>query len=54
MARSILKVKNLSNEYWTKVVVCVVYILNGCPTKSIRDKIPQQAWSGKYYSVSHF
>jgi hypothetical protein len=54
MARSMLKGKNLFNEYWPDVVACVVYILNKSPTKIVRDMIPQQAWSGKHHSVSHF
>jgi hypothetical protein len=54
MAKSMLKGKNLSNEYWAEVVDCVVYILNRSPTKILRDMIPQQTWLGKYHSVSHF
>jgi hypothetical protein len=54
MARSMLKGKNLSNEYWAEAVACAVYILNRSPTKIVRDMIPQQAWSGKHHSVSHF
>jgi hypothetical protein len=54
MARSILKGKNLSNEYWVEDVACAVYILHKSPTKIVRDMIPQQAWSGKHHIVSHF
>jgi hypothetical protein len=54
MARSMLKGKNLSNEYWAEAVACAVYILNMSPTKIVRGMIPQQAWSGKHHSVSHF
>jgi hypothetical protein len=54
MARSMLKGKNLSNEYWAEVVACAMYILNKSPTKIVRDMIPQQEWSGKHHSVSHF
>jgi hypothetical protein len=28
--------------------------LNRSPTNIVRDMIPQQAWSGKHHSVSHF
>ena len=54
MARSMLKGKNLSNEYWVEVVACAVYILNRSPTKIVRNMVPQEAWSGKLHSVSHF
>jgi hypothetical protein len=54
MARSMLKGKNLSNEYWVEAIACAVYILNKSPTKIVRDMIPQQTWSGKHHSVSHF
>ena len=54
MARSMLKGKNLPNQYWAEAVACVVYILNRSPTRIVRDKIPQEAWSGKHHCVSHF
>ncbi|KAA0032243.1 integrase [Cucumis melo var. makuwa] len=38
MARSMLKAKNLPNEFWGDVVACTVYILNRAPTKSIPDE----------------
>lgn len=53
MARSMLKGKNLPNEYWAKGVSCSIYILNKSPTKIVRDMIPQKEWSGKIHSVSH-
>jgi hypothetical protein len=52
--RSMLKGKNLSNEYWAEAVTYAVYILNRGPTNIVRDMFPQQAWSGKHHSVSHF
>ncbi|KAH9309499.1 hypothetical protein KI387_037410, partial [Taxus chinensis] len=54
MTRSMLKGKNLSNKYWAEAVACAVYILNRSPTKIVMNMIPQQAWSGKHHSVSHF
>ena len=41
MARSMMKAKHLPNESW------VVYILIHSPTKSVKDKVPQEAWSNK-------
>lgn len=54
MARIMLKEKNLSNEYWAEAVACSVYILNPSPTSSVKDKVPQEAWSGMKSGVSHF
>ena len=53
MARSMMKEKHLSNEYWGDDVTCSVYILNRIPMKSVKDRVPQQAWSGKCSSISH-
>jgi hypothetical protein len=54
MARSMLKAKNFSNEYWGEAVACSVYILNLSPTNSLKNQVPQEAWSGMKSSVSHF
>ena len=48
-----MKEKHLSNEYWGDVVTCLVYILNRSPTKTVKDRVPRQAWSGKCSSISH-
>ncbi|KAA0038299.1 integrase [Cucumis melo var. makuwa] len=39
MARSMLKAKNLQNEFWGDVVECTVYILNRAPKKYSRKII---------------
>jgi hypothetical protein len=54
MARSMLKGNNFSNDYWAKAIACSVYILNISPTMSVKDKVPQEAWSDTKSSVSHF
>ena len=36
--------KHFPNEYWVEVVTTVVYIMNWCPTKSMDDHVPQEAW----------
>ena len=53
MTRSMMKVKHLPNEYWVEFVACAVYILNRSSTKSVKDKVPQKAWSNKKNNVSH-
>ena len=53
MVRSMLKGRNLSNEYWAEAVVCAIYVINRSPTKSVMNRVPKQAWSGMYCSISH-
>jgi hypothetical protein len=43
MARSMLKAKNFSNEYWGEAVEFLVYILNMSPTSIMKDQIPQES-----------
>ena len=45
--------KHLPNEYWGEVVRIVVYIMNWFPTKSVNNKVPQEAWTSMNHSVSH-
>lgn len=54
MARSFLKGKNFPKLYWAEVVLCSVYILNKCPTRSFRKKTPEEVWSGCKPSVYGF
>ncbi|XP_058746106.1 uncharacterized protein LOC131618977 [Vicia villosa] len=53
MARCMLKQKNLPKSLWGEAVSAAVYILNKCPTKKLKNKIPEEVWSGKQPSVSH-
>jgi hypothetical protein len=53
MARNILKVKHLSNKFWGEAVACSVYVLNISPTKSVRNKVSQEACTSMSCSVAH-
>ena len=53
MVKSMLKGRNLSNEYWAEVVACAIYVINKYPTNSVMNRVPEQAWSGMYCSISH-
>ena len=53
MARSMMAAKYLPNEYWGEAVATAVYIMNRCPTKSVKNKVPQEAWTCMNHSVSH-
>ena len=53
MAHNMLAAKHFPNEYWGEAVTTVVYIMNRCPTKSVKKKVPQESWIGMNHSVSH-
>eukprot|EP01018_Ginkgo_biloba_P002097 Gb_06074 [translate_table: standard] len=53
MAQSMMKAKILPNSFWTKVVATSIYLLNRCPTKSVKGMTPQEAWSRRKPSVAH-
>jgi hypothetical protein len=53
MDRSMLREKKLSYNYWAVAMSCFVYILNRSPTTSVKDKLPQEAWSGTKLIMSH-
>ncbi|GJR65954.1 retrovirus-related pol polyprotein from transposon TNT 1-94 [Tanacetum coccineum] len=53
MVRSMLKSKNMPKDFWAEAVDCAVYLLNRCPSKSLDNKTPQEAWNGLKPIVSH-
>ena len=53
MARNMIESKHLSNEYWAEAVATIVYIMNRCPTKTMKNKVSQEAWTGLNHNVSH-
>ena len=53
MTRNMLAAKHFPNEYWGEVVATTVYIMNWYSTKSVKNKVPQEAWTGMNHSVSH-
>ena len=52
MARSMMASKHFPNEYWAETVEIAIYIMNLCSTKSVKNKFPEEAWTGKNHSVS--
>ncbi|GAU34373.1 hypothetical protein TSUD_217130 [Trifolium subterraneum] len=54
MARCMVKHRNLPKSFWGEAVATAVYVLNRCPTKKLKDKVPEEVWSGKKPSVSQF
>ncbi|KAK8934943.1 hypothetical protein KSP39_PZI014634 [Platanthera zijinensis] len=53
MASSMVKGKGLPKKYWAEAVQVAVYVLNRCPTKSVKFKTPFEAWCGRKPSVKH-
>jgi ubiquinone biosynthesis protein Coq4 len=45
MVRSMLAAKHLSNEYWDEAVENAVYTMNKCLTKTVKNRVPQEAWT---------
>jgi len=45
MEKSMLKEKSMPNT--------TVYIVNRCPTKTVQDNTPIEAWSGRNPSAKH-
>jgi hypothetical protein len=43
MVHSMLATEHLSNEYWDEEVATLLCILNIRPTKSVKNKVPQEA-----------
>ncbi|GJZ79695.1 retrovirus-related pol polyprotein from transposon TNT 1-94 [Tanacetum coccineum] len=44
MARSMMKTKDLSDEFWAEAVATAVYILNISPTKAVWNMTPYEAY----------
>jgi hypothetical protein len=53
MTRTMLKEEGLPKQFWTEAVVCSSYLLNRCPTKSVKNMTFQETWSGYKPSVAH-
>jgi len=48
-----LKEKGMPNTFWAEAVYTIVYILNRCPIKAVKDKTPIEAWSGRKPLAKH-
>jgi hypothetical protein len=53
MAHNMLVAKHFSNAYWVEVVETAIYIMNICPTKSVRNKVPRESWICMKHNVVH-
>ena len=53
-ARCMLQHSGFSNVFWVEAINTAAYVLNRAPTSAVKDKTPQEAWSGKKPTVQHF
>lgn len=53
MLRNMLKRENLSPELYGEVESTTAYILNKCPTKSLKEKVLDETWPWRKPSVNH-
>jgi len=54
MVRSMIFAKKLPNSFWPEAINWIVHVLNRNPTLTIKNKTPEEAWSGAKPSVEHF
>ena len=54
MVRSMLRSKQLLHKFWGEAATTVAYVLNRCPTQRLIGMVPEEAWTGRKPSVSHF
>lgn len=54
MVRSMLSAKRIPKTFWPEAVNWTVHVLNRCPTLAVKNKTPEEAWSGLKPSVDHF
>jgi len=43
----------MPHMFWGEAFNTATYILNKCPTKKLKNKVPEEAWSGRKLSVKH-
>nr|KYP63615.1 Retrovirus-related Pol polyprotein from transposon TNT 1-94 [Cajanus cajan] len=54
LVRSMLSEKKVPKTFWPEAVNWAVHVLNHCPTLAVKEKTPEEAWSGIKPSVQHF
>ena len=54
MVRSLLTSRQVPKTFWPEAVNWAVHVLNRSPTLEVRNKTPEEAWSGTKPSVAHF
>ncbi|CAL8991390.1 unnamed protein product [Prunus brigantina] len=53
MAKSMLHEKGISYEFWVEAMNSAIYLLNRCPTKSLKKVTPFEAYTGRKPRIAH-
>ncbi|KAI5336533.1 hypothetical protein L3X38_015801 [Prunus dulcis] len=53
MAKSMLHEKGMTYDFWAEAVNTAVYLLNRCPTKSLKKVTPFEAYTGRKPGIAH-
>ena len=51
MVRSMLSEKQIPKEFWPEAVNWATHVLNRCPTTSLKEITPEEAWSGNKFGA---
>ena len=54
MVRSMLSSRKVPKTFWPEAVNWTVHVLNRSPTLAVKDRTPEEAWSGDKPSVEYF
>ena len=52
-ARAMLFDAKLPKAYWAEAVNTAIYLKNHSPTQSLKNRIPEEIWTGKQVNLSH-
>ncbi|KAI5312229.1 hypothetical protein L3X38_041402 [Prunus dulcis] len=53
MAKSMLHEKSIPYEFWAEAINSAVYLLNRCPSKSLKKVTPFEAYTGRKPGIAH-
>lgn len=53
MSHSMMEHWNVPKKCWVEAVYTALYLLNRSPTKTVKKKTPEEAWSGRKPKISH-
>lgn len=54
MVRCLLSEKKMPKKFWGEAATWTIHILNRCPTSALKEKTPQECWTGIKPNVDHF
>ena len=54
MVSSMISEKKIPKSFWSEAVNWTVHVLNRRPTLAVKNKTPEEAWSGVKPSIEHF